>query len=102
LPNGNYTLKAAAHAWFAGAVGTATVYFTVDAPQTSSNSSPSLSPSESKPSPSSQPVTYFSSQDNPVLTIGLNTKENSFQKALVLAIAIACAGLFVYFKKRKR
>ena len=102
LPNGNYTLKAVAHAWFAGAVGTATVYFTVDASQTSSSSSPSLSPSEPQLLPSSQPVTYFSSQDNPVLTIGLNTKENSFQKALVLAITIACAGLFVYFKKRKR
>jgi parallel beta-helix repeat protein len=102
LPNGNYTLKAVAHAWFAGAVGTATVYFTVDAPQTSSGPSPSFSPSESPPSPSSQSVTYFSSQDSPVLTIGLNTKEISFQKALVFAIAIVCAGLFVYFKKRKK
>jgi parallel beta-helix repeat protein len=101
LPNGNYTLKAAAHAWFAGAVGTATVHFTVDAPKTSSSPTPNLSPSESQPSPSIQPVTYFSSQDNPVITIGLNTKENSFQKALVLAIVIVCAGLFVYLKKRK-
>jgi parallel beta-helix repeat protein len=102
LPNGNYTLKAAAHAWFAGAVGTATVHFTVDAPQTSASPTPNLSPSEPPTSPSSQPLTYFSSQDNPVITIGLNTKENSFQKALVLAIVIVCAGLFVYLKKRKR
>jgi parallel beta-helix repeat protein len=101
LPNGNYTLKATAHAWFAGAVGTATVYFTVEAPQTSSSHSPSLSPVESQLSPSSQPVTYFSSQDNPVITIGLNTKENIFQKTLFLAIVIVCAGLFVCFKKRK-
>ena len=102
LPNGNYTLKAAAHAWFAGAVGTATVHFTVDAQQTSASPTSNLSPSEPPTSPSSQPLTYFSSQDNPVITIGLNTKENSFQKALVLAIVIVCAGLFVYLKKRKR
>jgi nitrous oxidase accessory protein len=101
LPNGNYTLIAVAHAWFSGAVGSSAVYFTVDSPQTSSSPSPSLSPSEPPTSPSNQPMVYFSSQDNPVLSMGLSTKEGGFQKTLVFVIAVVYAGLFVYFKKRK-
>ena len=101
LPNGNYTLIATAHARFSGAVGIATVYFTVDSPQTSFSQSPSISPSESPSSPSSQPAFYFSSQENPVLTMGLSTKEVGSQKALFFVIAVVCAGLFVYFKNRK-
>jgi parallel beta-helix repeat protein len=106
LPNGNYTLIAVAHAWLTGAVGSSTVYFTVDSLQPASSPSQSLSSSQSSGSPVSQGYFSFSSQsfsnDNPILSTGLSTKEKDYGKVLMFIVAIVGIRLFVSFKKRNR
>jgi len=105
LPNGNYTLIAVAHAWLTGAVGSSTVYFTVDSLQPASSPSQSLSSSQSSGSPLSQGYFSFSSQsfsnDNPILSMSLSTKENDYRKVLIFIAAVVCTNLLVFFKKRR-
>ena len=106
LPNGNYTLKATAHAWLTGAVGSSTVFFTVASTQINSSPSPNLSPSEFPLSTLSHSLFSFSfqtfSKENSVLLMSLNMKEAGSQKALILVIVVVTAGVLFYFKKRKR
>jgi parallel beta-helix repeat protein len=105
LPNGNYTLIAVAHAWLTGAVGSSTVYFTVDSLQTASSPSQSLSSSQSSGSPLSQGYLSFSSQsfsnDNPILSMSSSTKENDCRKVLIFIAAVVGTNLLVFFKKRR-
>jgi parallel beta-helix repeat protein len=105
LPNGNYTLIAVAHAWLTGALGSSTVYFTVDSLQPASSPSQSLSSSQSFGSPLSQGYLSFSSQsfsnDKPILSMSLSTKENDFRKVLIFVAAFVGTNLLVFFKKRR-
>lgn len=106
LPNGNYTLIAVAHAWLTGAVGSSTVYFTVDSPQPSSSPSPTLSPSQSPVSSLSQSPLSLSSQpfskDTPILSMILSTKENDYRKVLMFIVAVVGTSLLVYLKKSRK
>jgi parallel beta-helix repeat protein len=106
LPNGNYTLIAVAHAWLTGAVGSSTVYFTVDSSQPSSSPSPSLSSSQSPVSSLSQSSLSFSSQplskDTPILSMILSTKENDHRKVLMFIVAVVGITLLVYLKKSRK
>lgn len=105
LPNGNHTLIAVAHAWYTGAVGSSTVYFTVNSLQSSHSPSQSLSSSQSTVLPFSQSSLSSSSQPfssgNPFLSMGLSTKGNYYRKVLLFIVAIVGTSLLVYFKKRK-
>jgi len=106
LPNGNYTLTAVAHAWLTGAVGSSTVYFTVDSLQPSSSPSPSLSPSQSPVSSLSQSPLSFSSQpflsDKPMSSMSLSTKENDYRKVLMFIVTGVGTSLLTYFKKHRK
>jgi parallel beta-helix repeat protein len=106
LPNGKYSLIAVAHAWLTGAVGSSTVYFTVDSLQPSSSPSPSLSPSQFSVSSLSQSPLSFSSQpfskDNLILSMILSTKETDYREVLMFIVAVVGITLLVYFKKRRK
>lgn len=105
LTNGNYTLTAIAHAWLTGAVGSSTVYFTVDSREPSASPSQSLSSSQSPISSLSQSLLSFSSQplsnNNSVLLMSLNAKENDCRKTLMAIVAVVGLSLLVFFRKHR-
>jgi hypothetical protein len=103
LPDGTHNIVGIGTTWFGGADGiftSAPVYFTVN-----SDSTPSPSPTTSQtPSPSTTPTSTPSPSEQPTETPGFqpNPFPTTTVAAAVAAVAIAGAGLLIYFKKRKR
>ena len=106
LPSGNYTLIVVAHAWFTGAVGNSTAYFTVSISEPSASPSQSYSKSQALVSSLDQSSNSFSFQqfsyNNPLISMSLSTKEYRSTIFLMFIIAVIGISLLVYFKKRTR